>query len=114
MRRRVGGRISASPAVVARPASESEPPMNDPKISGIAPLNLKDPSLFRQQCYIDRKRANTNGGKSIPVNNPATGEILGTWPNMRAADTRRPIDPAGAAIPAPPVQTATEPASLLP
>ena len=27
--------------------------MNDPKISGIAALNLKDPSLFRQQCYLD-------------------------------------------------------------
>ena len=31
--------------------------MNDPKISGIAALNLKDPSLFRQQCYIDGKWA---------------------------------------------------------
>jgi hypothetical protein len=29
--------------------------MNDPKISGVAALNLKDPSLFRQQCYLDGK-----------------------------------------------------------
>jgi len=47
--------------------------MNDPKISGIAALNLKDPSLFRQQCYIDGKWADADSGKSIPVNNPATG-----------------------------------------
>src|SRR5258707_2246948 len=99
MRRRVGGRISASPAVVARPASESEPPMNDPKISGIAALNLKDPSLFRQQCYIDGKWADADSGKSIPVNNPATAEILGTVPHMGASETRRAIKPANASFP---------------
>src|SRR5260221_1009504 len=73
--------------------------MNDPKISGIAALNLKDPSLFRQQCYIDGKWADADSGKSIPVNNPATGEILGTVPNMGAAETRRAIEAANAAFP---------------
>src|SRR2546428_14088230 len=87
--------------------------MNDPKISGIAPLNLKDPSLFRQQCYIDGRWADADSGKSIPVNNPATGEILGTVPNMGAAETRRAIEAANAAFPAWRAKTAKERAVIL-
>ena len=71
--------------------------MNDPKISGIAALNLKDPSLFRQQCYVDGKWADADSGKTIAVNNPATGEILGTVPGMGTAETRRAIEAANAA-----------------
>src|SRR5207344_1904156 len=87
--------------------------MNDPKISGIAALNLKDPSLFRQQCYIDGKWADADGGKTIPVNNPATGEILGTVPNMGAAETRRAIEAANAAMPAWRAKTAKERSVIL-
>src|SRR6266516_6363526 len=87
--------------------------MNDPKISGIAALNLKDPSLFRQQCYIDGKWADADSGKSIPVNNPATGEILGTVPNMGAAEARRAIEAANAAFPAWRAKTAKERANIL-
>jgi succinate-semialdehyde dehydrogenase/glutarate-semialdehyde dehydrogenase len=87
--------------------------MNDPKISGIAALNLKDPSLFRQQCYVDGKWADADSGKSIPVNNPATGEILGTIPNMGAAETRRAIEAANAAMPAWRVKTAKERSVIL-
>src|SRR5205809_4188978 len=87
--------------------------MNDPKISGIAALNLKDPSLFRQQCYIDGKWADADSGKSIPVNNPATGEILGTVPNMGAAETRSAIEAANAAFPAWRAKTAKERAVIL-
>src|SRR5438034_6466839 len=87
--------------------------MNDPKISGIAALNLKDPSLFRQQCYIDGKWADADGGKTLPVNNPATGEILGTVPNMGAAEARRAIEAANAAFPAWRAKTAKERANIL-
>src|SRR5881296_3984102 len=87
--------------------------MNDPKISGIAALNLKDPSLFRQQCYIDGRWADADSGKSIPVNNPATGEILGTVPNMGAAETRRAIEVANAAFSAWRAKTAKERANIL-
>src|SRR3989449_5640151 len=87
--------------------------MNDPKISGIAALNLKDPSLFRQQCYIDGKWADADSGKTLPVNNPATGEILGTVPNMGAAEARRAIEAANAAFPAWRVKTAKERANIL-
>jgi len=87
--------------------------MNDPKISGIAALNLKDPALFRQQCYIDGKWADADSGKTLPVNNPATGEILGTVPNMGAAETRRAIEAANAALPAWRAKTAKERANIL-
>jgi len=87
--------------------------MNDPKISGIAALNLKDPSLFRQQCYLDGKWVDADSGKSIPVNNPATGEILGTVPNMSTAETRRAIEAANAAYPAWRAKTAKERSAIL-
>src|SRR5262244_619401 len=87
--------------------------MNDPKISGIAALNLKDPSLFRQQCYVDGSWKDADSGKSIPVNNPATGEILGTVPNMGASETRRAIEAANAAMPAWRAKTAKERSNIL-
>ena len=87
--------------------------MNDPKISGIAALNLKDPALFRQQCYIDGKWVDADGGKTIPVSNPATGEILGTVPNSGAAEARRAIEAANAAWPAWRAKTAKERAAIL-
>ncbi len=87
--------------------------MNDPKISGIAALQLKDPSLFRQQCYIDGKWVDADSGKTVPVTNPATGEILGTIPNMGAAETRRAIEAANAAWPAWRAKTAKERATIL-
>jgi len=87
--------------------------MNDPKISGIAALNLKDPALFRQQCYIDGKWADADSGKTLPVSNPATGEILGTVPNMGAAETRRAIEAANAALPAWRAKTAKERSVIL-
>jgi len=60
-------------------------------------LSLKDPSLFRQQCYINGQWADADSGKTIDVTNPATGEVLGTIPNMGTAETRRAIEAANAA-----------------
>ncbi|MFZ5789842.1 MAG: NADP-dependent succinate-semialdehyde dehydrogenase [Pseudomonadota bacterium] len=62
-----------------------------------SPLPLKDPRLLRQQAYINGKWVNADSGKTIDVTNPATGEKLGTVPNMGAAETRRAIDAANAA-----------------
>ncbi len=87
--------------------------MNDPKISGVAALNLKDPALFRQQCYVDGRWIDADSGKTVAVDNPATGEILGTVPNMGAAETRRAIEAANAAFPAWRAKTAKERAAIL-
>jgi succinate-semialdehyde dehydrogenase/glutarate-semialdehyde dehydrogenase len=78
-----------------------------------APLPLKDPSLFRQQCYIDGKWLDADSGKSVAVNNPATGETLGTIPNMGTAETKRAIEAASAAWGAWRKKTAKERAVIL-
>jgi succinate-semialdehyde dehydrogenase/glutarate-semialdehyde dehydrogenase len=78
-----------------------------------ASLPLKDPSLFRQQCYIDGKWLDADSGKSVAVNNPATGETLGTIPNMGTAETKRAIEAANAAWPAWRKKTAKERAVIL-
>ncbi|KQZ43165.1 NADP-dependent succinate-semialdehyde dehydrogenase [Duganella sp. Root1480D1] len=62
-------------------------------------LTLKDPSLLRQQCYIAGQWCDADGGASISVSNPATGETLGSVPKMGAAETRRAIEAANAAWP---------------
>lgn len=71
-------------------------------------MQLKDKSLFRQQCYIDGAWADADSGDTINVNNPATGETLGTVPKMGADETRRAIEAANAAWPAWRAKTAKE------
>jgi succinate-semialdehyde dehydrogenase/glutarate-semialdehyde dehydrogenase len=57
-------------------------------------LKLKDPSLLRQQCYVDGAWCNADSGETIDVTNPATGEVLGTVPKMGTDETRRAIEAA--------------------
>lgn len=64
----------------------------------IASLKLKDAKLFQEQCYIDGQWVSADNGKTIEVNNPATGEILGTVPNMGGAETKRAIEAAHKAL----------------
>jgi len=52
---------------------------------------LKDPQLFRQQCYIDGGWRDADDGGTLDVDNPGTGEILGTVPAMGAAETEAAI-----------------------
>jgi hypothetical protein len=66
----------------------------------MADMQLKDKSLFRQQCYIDGAWVDADSGDTINVNNPATDKILGTVPKMGADETRRAIEAANAAWPA--------------
>ncbi|MDH5749468.1 MAG: NADP-dependent succinate-semialdehyde dehydrogenase [Rhodospirillales bacterium] len=76
-------------------------------------MQLKDPSLFRQQCYIDGTWADADGGGTLDVNNPATDEVLGTVPKMGAAETRRAIEAANAAWGPWRAKTAKERANIL-
>lgn len=59
-----------------------------------AVLKLKDPSLFRQQAYVDGAWVKADSGKTIDVINPATEEVIGTAPNLGAAETKRAIEAA--------------------
>jgi succinate-semialdehyde dehydrogenase/glutarate-semialdehyde dehydrogenase len=87
--------------------------MNSPKITGVAALGLKDPHLFRQQCYIDGKWSDADSGKTVTVSNPASGEILGSIPNMGTDETRRAIAAANAAFPGWRAKTAKERSTIL-
>ncbi|HJV81094.1 NADP-dependent succinate-semialdehyde dehydrogenase [Noviherbaspirillum sp.] len=60
-------------------------------------LQLKDSSLLRQQAYLNGQWCDADNGERFPVTNPATGETIGTVPNMGAAETRRAIEAANAA-----------------
>jgi len=55
---------------------------------------LQDQDLFRQQAYIGGRWCDAESGATLKVNNPATGEILGTVPLMTANETRRAIEAA--------------------
>jgi succinate-semialdehyde dehydrogenase/glutarate-semialdehyde dehydrogenase len=76
-------------------------------------LNLKDPTLLRQQCYVDGQWLDARSGGTRPVTNPATGAVLGTVPFMGADETRTAIDAAAAAFPAWAARTAKDRATLL-
>ena len=61
-------------------------------------VTLTDPKLFRQSCYVDGAWVNARGGATINVDNPATGEIVGTVPKFGAAETRDAIEAANRAF----------------
>jgi succinate-semialdehyde dehydrogenase/glutarate-semialdehyde dehydrogenase len=63
-------------------------------------VQLKDSSLFRQQAYIDGAWVDADNGQTLKVNNPATGELIGSVPKMGVAETRRAIEAAERALPA--------------
>jgi succinate-semialdehyde dehydrogenase/glutarate-semialdehyde dehydrogenase len=76
-------------------------------------MELKDQSLFRELGYIDGAWVGADAGGTIPVTDPATGDVLGTIPNMGAAETKRAIEAANAALPAWRAKTAKERANIL-
>ncbi|KAB0663870.1 NADP-dependent succinate-semialdehyde dehydrogenase [Oryzomonas japonica] len=76
-------------------------------------LTLQDPTLFRQQCYIDGQWLHAADGGTISVNNPATDEVIGTVPRMGGAETRTAIEAANAAYPAWRARTAADRSRLL-
>jgi succinate-semialdehyde dehydrogenase/glutarate-semialdehyde dehydrogenase len=76
-------------------------------------MRLKDAKLLRELCFIDGKWTPADNGAALDVNNPATAERLGTVPNMGAAETRRAIAAAAAALPAWRARTAKERAVIL-
>jgi succinate-semialdehyde dehydrogenase/glutarate-semialdehyde dehydrogenase len=64
------------------------------------PLELTDQKLFRQACYLDGAWITAPSGATIEVDNPATGDIVGTVPKLGRAETQRAIEAAARALPA--------------
>src|SRR3984885_12812198 len=76
-------------------------------------MKLKDPLLLRELCFIDGAWSPADNGGTLAVDNPATAEKLGLIPNMGAAECRRAISSAAAALPAWAARTAKDRAAAL-
>ncbi|WP_321858575.1 NAD-dependent succinate-semialdehyde dehydrogenase [Paraburkholderia tropica] len=61
-------------------------------------LPLKDRDLLRQAMLIDGAWVQADNGQTLDVRNPATGELVARVPNGGAAETRRAIAAAEAAM----------------
>ncbi|NOL48910.1 NAD-dependent succinate-semialdehyde dehydrogenase [Pelistega europaea] len=57
-------------------------------------MQLKDNSLLKQQCYIGGEWRDAFSGETIPVYNPATGEIIAYVPKMCRPEAELAIDAA--------------------
>jgi succinate-semialdehyde dehydrogenase/glutarate-semialdehyde dehydrogenase len=74
-------------------------------------IDLARPELLREDCYIGGEWV--GGDTRIAVTNPATGGLVARVPKMGAAETRRAIAAAAAAMPAWAAKTAKERATVL-
>ena len=82
------------------------------KSSSIAE-QVKDARLFREACYLNGEWVKAKSGGAISVDNPATGEIIGTVPKLGAAETREAIEAAEKAFRAWSKKTGKERAAVL-
>ncbi|HSH84539.1 MAG TPA: NADP-dependent succinate-semialdehyde dehydrogenase [Guyparkeria sp.] len=76
-------------------------------------MKLNDPSLLVEQCYIDGEWLDANSGETFAVVNPATDSRLGSAPQMGAAEAKRAVEAAQAALPDWRARTAGERAKIL-
>jgi len=74
---------------------------------------LKDARLFREACYVDGVWVKAKSGGATQVDNPATGEIIGSVPKLGAAETREAIEAANKVFPTWSKRTARERATVL-
>jgi succinate-semialdehyde dehydrogenase / glutarate-semialdehyde dehydrogenase len=76
-------------------------------------MKLRDPDLLRTRAFVGGEWLDAASGATQQVVNPATGEPLGTVPDMGAAETRRAIEAARQAFPAWAALTARERGAIL-
>jgi succinate-semialdehyde dehydrogenase/glutarate-semialdehyde dehydrogenase len=80
--------------------------------SVLARTPLRDPDLFREACYVGGRWRN-DVPATIVVDDPATGEPIGSVPRAGRAETRAAIEAADVALPAWRALLAKERAALL-
>jgi succinate-semialdehyde dehydrogenase/glutarate-semialdehyde dehydrogenase len=76
-------------------------------------LKLSDGALLRERAYLNGEWMEAESGRSMAVTNPATGEVLGSVPDMGAVETRGAINAAAAAFPAWSARTAKDRAAIM-
>jgi succinate-semialdehyde dehydrogenase/glutarate-semialdehyde dehydrogenase len=74
---------------------------------------LKNPALFREACYVDGEWIQADSGQTVPVDNPATGELIGKVPKLGVVETKRAIQAANRAFLTWSKKTAKERAGIL-
>jgi succinate-semialdehyde dehydrogenase/glutarate-semialdehyde dehydrogenase len=76
-------------------------------------IELRDPSLWKERGFIGGKWLAADNAQTTDIRNPANGERLGSVPHMGAAETRRAIEAAHAAMTSWAKKTAGERARLM-
>ena len=61
-------------------------------------MELKNKSLFKQECFIGGKWVNSINGETIEVANPAIQETIGIVPKCDAQETKTAIESANIAF----------------
>lgn len=74
---------------------------------------LKDPSLFKEEAYIDGQWVTATNKSVFTVNNPATSEVIAQVSNLGASDAEKAIAAANKAFPKWRDKTAKERANLM-
>jgi len=87
--------------------------MNAPAQPGLPALGLKDPKLFREQCYLDGAWIDADSKHSFAVLDPSDGRTLGSVPDLGAAEARRAVEAAERALPAWRAKTGKERSAIL-
>ena len=76
-------------------------------------IQLSDPSLFREQCYVDGAWVDADNRATSEVSDPASGDVIGSVPKLGVAETRRAIEAADRAFRSWSKTTAKERAKIL-
>ena len=76
-------------------------------------LSLHNPALLIEKAFIGGEWSGARSGATLPVDNPATGAVIGTVPDCGEAETQAAITAAEAAYPAWRARTAADRAALL-
>ncbi|MGE8541244.1 MAG: NAD-dependent succinate-semialdehyde dehydrogenase [Acinetobacter sp.] len=76
-------------------------------------MQLKNSELLKQQVYINGQWLDADDGKSLPVTNPATDEIIGRVPSVSAAQVEQAVQAAEAALEGWKQKTAKDRSALL-
>lgn len=76
-------------------------------------MQLNDPRLLKNLCYLNGQWLPAHSGRTIRVTNPANGETVGEVPDMGETEAREAVDAAYAALPEWSAQTAQERSRIL-
>ena len=76
-------------------------------------MNLKRPSLFRQQCHIDGQWVDASDQATLAVVNPANDEVIACVPRLTDKDVQSAIRAADKALPAWRAMSAKERSKIL-